>query len=275
MLDYARDLALAETLDAVWTLYCATMEDFGFDRAIYGLTRGATSDGALGDLEDALVLSTHPPAYNEAFIASEMFRDAPGFRWAAANTGAIGWGALWDGPAEASGRDRQIVAFQRAAEVTAGVTLSLARTAPRSFAVVSLTARPGLSQAAVDDIWTEDGCLIWTMTTVMHLKVLSLPHRGSGAALSQRQREALEWVGEGKSYQDIAVIMGVSMATVEKHLRLAREKLKVSTTAQAVLKAAVQNRIYLTKTPLPVLHGLGSAPAARACTAPDRALTKT
>jgi LuxR family transcriptional regulator len=40
--------------------------------------------------------------------------------------------------------------------------------------------------------------------------------------------------------------MGLTAATVEKHLRLAREALDVDTTAQAVLKASFQNQIFLT-----------------------------
>jgi LuxR family transcriptional regulator len=34
-------------------------------------------------------------------------------------------------------------------------------------------------------------------------------------------------------------------ATVEKHLRLAREALDVDTTAQAILKASTQNQFFL------------------------------
>jgi LuxR family transcriptional regulator len=45
--------------------------------------------------------------------------------------------------------------------------------------------------------------------------------------------------------QDIATIMGLTPATVEKHLRLAREALNVDTTAQAVLKAALQNQMFI------------------------------
>ncbi|CRL11354.1 hypothetical protein NIT7321_02209 [Phaeobacter italicus] len=38
--------------------------------------------------------------------------------------------------------------------------------------------------------------------------------------------------------------MGLTTATVEKHLRLAREALSVETTAHAVLKAALHNQMY-------------------------------
>jgi len=39
--------------------------------------------------------------------------------------------------------------------------------------------------------------------------------------------------------------MGLTPATVEKHLRLARDNLNVETTAQAVLKAALQNQMFV------------------------------
>lgn len=45
--------------------------------------------------------------------------------------------------------------------------------------------------------------------------------------------------------QDIALLMGLTPATIEKHLRLAREALNVETTAQAVLKAALQNQMFV------------------------------
>ena len=79
---------------------------------------------------------------------------------------------------------------------------------------------------------------------MMHLKIVHLPGTSRGRQLTQRQREALEWVADGKTMQDIAVLMDVSPAMVEKHLRLAREALDVETTAQAVAKAALLNLIF-------------------------------
>lgn len=244
-LDYMERLVDARALEDVWTLHRRGMAAFGFDRVIYGLTRVVGANGSLGDFDDALVLSNHDRAYNSAFISEQMFLDAPGLHWARANSGAIGWGALWQDERALPESQRRIVAFQRAMNVVAGYTLSIAHNNARTFAMFSLAGAPGLTQADLDATWAREGRKIWTMCNLMHLKVLSLPHPGQGGALSRRQREALEWFGDGKSYQDIATIMGVSMATVEKHLRLAREKLRVGTTAQALMKAAFQNQIYV------------------------------
>ena len=79
---------------------------------------------------------------------------------------------------------------------------------------------------------------------VMHLKLLTLPYSGQ-RHLTKRQREVLQWVGDGKTTQDIALLLELTPATIEKHLRLAREALEVETTAQAVLKAAFYNQMFV------------------------------
>ena len=73
----------------------------------------------------------------------------------------------------------------------------------------------------------------------------TLPKFSPNTTLTKRQREVLEWIGAGKTTQDTAIILGLTPATVEKHLRLARESLNVDTTAQAVLKAAFLNQMFL------------------------------
>ena len=110
---------------------------------------------------------------------------------------------------------------------------------------MALTAREAINQDQVDAIWAIHGRTIHALCNVAHLKLMSLPYGNAKRSLTKRQREVLEWVGDGKTTQDIATIMGLTPATVEKHLRLAREVLEVDTTAQAVLKASMQNQIFL------------------------------
>jgi len=244
MLDYLDGLAQATSLERVWALHCDAMAGFGFDRLIYGYTRFG-KPGALGDFEDAVFLSNHDAEYFNRFISQRMFLEAPILRWARDNTGACGWGALWGDPDSLTEGERRVVAFNRSMNVTAGYSISFAVPGPRSFGLISMSARPGLSQADVDVIWSRHGRSIEAMNNMAHLKIISLPQTPVRGRLSARQREVLEWVGDGKSNRDIALILGVSLPTVEKHLRLAREKLGVATTAQAVLKASFLNQIYL------------------------------
>ena len=119
---------------------------------------------------------------------------------------------------------------------------------PRQKAAIGLTARPGLSQCDVEQLWARHGEEIEIFSQVAHLKLASLPVAVAQQRLTKRLREALEWVSEGKTTQDVATIMGLTAATVEKHLRKAREALQVETTAQAVIKASLQRQFFVFET---------------------------
>lgn len=61
--------------------------------------------------------------------------------------------------------------------------------------------------------------------------------------LSTREREVLRWVAAGRRQAEIAATLGLSARTVENHLRRARQRLGVATTAQAVRAAARRGEI--------------------------------
>ena len=63
----------------------------------------------------------------------------------------------------------------------------------------------------------------------------SVPHRkvlGLGI-LTPREREVVDWLGEGKSNWAIGQILGCSEETVKKHLQRAYRKLGVETRMEA------------------------------------------
>ena len=123
--------------------------------------------------------------------------------------------------------------------------MSFETNSKREKGAISLTSVAALSFDDADAIWAEHGRTLEAMSNVLHLRLSSMPNPDTRRQLTPRQRAALEWVGDGKTTADIASIMGLTPATVEKHLRLAREALNVSTTAQAVLKAAFLNQIFV------------------------------
>ena len=129
--------------------------------------------------------------------------------------------------------------------VRAGYSISFTDVSVRAKGAIGLAAREGMQQHQVEEIWNRHGREIVVLNNVTHLRITSMPFMTQRRSLTKRQREALEWVGDGKTTQDIATIMGLTAATVEKHLRLARESLDVETTAQAVLKASFQNQIFM------------------------------
>lgn len=243
MRDYFHLVARSTTVETLWNAHIAQMKNYGFDRLIYGFTR-YLSPNSLGDPADFVILSNHDRAYLEQFFSGGLYRDAPMVRWALSHEGACSWGALreCDDHSEATTR---VLEFNRSMDVTAGYTVSFRATSARSKGAIALTAKPGMTQEEVDRLWAMHGADIQLMNEIAHLKIMSLPHSNPARSLTRRQLEALEWVGDGKTTRDIAMLMGLTPATVEKHLRLAREALSVETTAQAVMKAAFANQMFM------------------------------
>ena len=243
LLDYLEKLNETNSIEDLWSLHTQSMAEFGFDRLLYGFTQFRTAH-SFGDKEDVLVLTNHDPKYSDPFV-NDLYFHAPMVRWATENVGACSWGWMRDNAEMLTESERKVVEFNRKMGIVAGYTISFREVSVRSKGAIALTAKDGLSQEDADAIWAEHGRLIVQMNNVAHLKITNLPFSTARKSLTKRQREALEWVGDGKTTQDIATIMGLTPATIEKHLRLAREVLDVETTAQAVLKAAFQNQIFV------------------------------
>lgn len=246
MIYHLERLMQAGTIEEVWSLHVARMAGFGFDRLLYGFTRFRTNK-SFGSKDDLLVLSNYEPEYLHDYIEGGLYMHAPMVGWAAANEGACSWRMIEERPHDLpmTEAERQVQALNQRFGVRAGYSISFRDASVRAKGAIALCAAEGLRQAEVDEIWGRHGRELLVLNNITHLRITAMPFATSRRALSLRQREALEWVGDGKTTADIAQIMGLAPATVEKHLRLAREALDVETTAQAVLKAAFQNQIFV------------------------------
>ena len=244
--DYLHFISNAQSLEELWPAHTSRMEEFGFDRILYGCTRYRTRT-SLGDPEDFIILTNHSEEYVKGFLHSGLYFHSPMLHWALEHEGAASWrliGQMLESKTLTT-NERKVFDFNLRMGVTVGYTISFKSVSARSKSGMSLCARKGMTQDQIDAVWEKHGADIHLMNNIAHLKILSLPYTPPNRGLTKRQREALEWVGDGNTTQDIAMLMGLSSATVEKHLRLAREALSVDTTAQAVLKAAMHNQMFV------------------------------
>lgn len=239
------EIAEAQDIEAVWKLTRDYFASLGFSQINYGFTRFKHMK-TIGDPDDALFLTTGDEAYAQRYFRGGYYAKSPLFRWAERNTGACTW--KWATDAFAAGKlcaeEAEVMRFNASVGVIAGLSFSFPEASARARGAMGVTADPGLSVEDVEQIWADKRSEILAIANMMHLKITQLPRLSRSRALSPRQREALEWVADGKTTQDVALLMGVSPAMVEKHLRLAREALAVETTAQAVAKAALLNMIF-------------------------------
>ncbi len=238
-------IAAAQRIDDAWELATGYFRQLGFSRVNYGFTRFKHLK-TIGDPDDALFLSTCDAEYVKRYFQGNFYARTPVFRWAERNSGICTW--AWVKEAFDSGRlasdEADAVRQNAAMGIVAGMSVSFPEVLSRSKGALGLIADPGLSTADVEAIYAERREEILAVANVLHLTIVHLPQLSRHRALSPRQREALEWVADGKTTQDVALLMGVSAAMVEKHLRLAREALAVETTAQAVAKGALLNMIF-------------------------------
>ncbi|TCL09448.1 LuxR family transcriptional regulator [Shimia isoporae] len=249
-LDYIERLTKHTRLEELWEAHCVEMAKFGFDRIIYGYTN-YRSGMMVGDVDDFFILSNHAPEYLNMFLDGGLYFHGPMFQWTLNNAGSASWAmaaaALAKG--DLNEHQRNVLDVNNSFGIHAGYTVSFPTVSSRTKGAISLAARSDLSQAEVDKIWAAHGREIELINNVAHLKVQSLPYSNPERELTSRQREVLEWVGDGKTIQDIALLIERTPATVEKHLRLARDAMNVETTAQALLKASFMKQIYLLEGP--------------------------
>ena len=71
-----------------------------------------------------------------------------------------------------------------------------------------------------------------------HLMTFAAPAVEDEVKLTDRERDAVAWVAEGKSDWEISVILGVSESTIRFHVDNARKKLGAVNRAQAVARLA-------------------------------------
>ena len=236
----------AEGVEDLWQLHCAAMAERGFDRLFYAYSCFRTAN-LFGNPEDALILTNHPSDYIERFVNEGLFREGPMMKWAARNVGTISWREVIPqmNDRELTEGEKIVLSLNKGMGMVAGYTISFPMALKHASAGIGLTAAPGLSQDDADAIWARDGAEIEVLNHVAHLCITQLPATGQSRALTARQRQVLEMVADGKTMQDVAILLERNTATVEKHLRGARDALQVETTAQAVRKASMLNQIFL------------------------------
>ncbi len=232
----------ATTVEDVWDLILDRITDAGFKHALYGFTRFHTSSG-FGNDNDHLFLTNFDPEYMKGYFDEGRWRHAPMVRWSVENSGACPWSWIAENQEDLTPKERDVVAFNQNFGVTAGYTLAFPHSIKRAKGAIGMSLEPHTgTQEEANAIWEEHGPRLEIVCGVAHLKLLTMPL--PKRMLTKRQREVLEWIGDGKTVGDTAQILGLNKATVEKHLRLAREALEVETTAQAVLKASFHNQMF-------------------------------
>ena len=242
VLDFTTSILTCASIEGVWELHTKKMTEYGFDRLLY-LSTNLRTYGEWGDVSDTLVLSNYEQEITELYIGKGLHKRAAMVSRTEHIPGQYSWRNFLERQeaGELTASERELSELRADWKMNAGYTIWFDETSDRNRSVIGLGASYELTQDDVDALWSEKGREIFLFNNLVHLKILQLPRGGRYNSMTARQREVLKWVADGKTIKDIAQIMALSPATIEKHLRLARRSLGANTTSQAVQKALVRN----------------------------------
>ncbi len=241
---YCERIIGSRSIGEAWLTLGNEIEAYGFVGLMFGMNN-MNSDGNLGDINDALVLIRGEQEYVDAYMEGEYYKNSPFILWAATHRGALSWRDPRSGltPEILSKLRPDLISLMQRFRIRAGYSLSLADPQTTDVAALSMAAHQSLDQDNVDKLWKEKGKQIEMAATLFYLRIKALPRPVQLRPMTSRQKEVLRWAAAGKTTRDIAEIMGISTATVEKHLRSVRIALNVVSTTQAVQKATRFNLI--------------------------------
>lgn len=246
MLDAIETILSARSAEQVWQFYVAELSSRGFPHVSYHGMRLLRSEGAK-TIDDSILLSSHSPRLLDELLSQDLLSHTPMYRWMERHIGSESWD--WMHRQRMAGRlceldECAMGLFTRYGYVS-GYAISLGDSVQRLRAGVILNGTIGQRQDRLDNIWAQHRREIEALTGIIHLRIASMPFSQPDDVLTLRQREVLECISVGKTAQEIAEILDVAPATVEKHLRLARKALGARTTAQAILLAANRRQIFV------------------------------
>ena len=112
-----------------------------------------------------------------------------------------------------------------------------------------LNGKSNVDQKALDSIWARRKGNIILLSKILQLSIRNLPYSGESIGplhnnLTKRQLEILNLLADGNSIVQISKALNLAIPTIDKHLKLARLNLDVSTSAQAVSKALTEQMLF-------------------------------
>ncbi|WP_265500485.1 helix-turn-helix transcriptional regulator [Paracoccus beibuensis] len=227
----------ARKIPEIREIFITGVNSFGFDHALYAAYFMLTVPQALVR-ERPVILMNLPDALLAKAQQLGPFEQDPWVQWVLDHDGDISAHDLQ--------RQRRSPSLELATRHGFGAAhiVSLRHKVLHSAGGVILLPGHGADQERLEHLWDKAGRDLRVLCWVMHMRVATMHRKAVAATLTPRQREVLGWRSAGKTVSEIATILGITPATVEKHMRLAREALGVETTPQAVLKAHVTNQLF-------------------------------
>lgn len=225
-LDFISKIDSAKNAEGVTSSLLSVTKQFGFENVLAGIIP-APGMSATQQAEN-VVLHQWPDEWSSRYFTQGYLFDDPTIRRLTNSAVPFSWAELTP---ELRDNDRAARVMNEAKDfgLESGFTLTL-------ITVEGYTA--GFSFAANRfDVAPHQCGMLQLLASYSFAKALSFRNPEKPIHLTDREREIMNWVADGKSDWEIGEILSISEHTVDKHLRQARTKLNAVSRAQAVANA--------------------------------------
>ncbi len=227
MRDFPADIAEIEDSEAILEYVFAQCRSQGatwFSYHFSPVFGAQTSKGAFIWAKD------YPMAFQRAYIGEDFRSRDPVPRLAFEYGPVITWGQM-ERAAGTEGDAADYLAKLREAGVDNWIAFALFGPHNRDgFAAMRFADDP-------EDFDAVRSLRLQALLQTAHLRLCRITDGERSVSLSEREREVLEWMGRGKSAQDIATIIEISPETVRTYTRRLYEKLETNDRVTATVRA--------------------------------------
>lgn len=230
--------SVAKTADDLFSLLISVLEKKGYDRVIFSIVndRDLTPEGrTLG------VFHNYPKDWQQYYAEKQFERIDPVIKYGAICSQPFRWDDLISSM-KLSQKQINFFAQSQDAGLYNGVAIPIrGNRAQLSGMAIASSVKIDACDHRLDLInaYCQQFFLCYKRLFVQE----SFPSQISGELLSPKEEEILTWAANGKTDEEIAIILGISRHTVDTHMRHIFQKLDVTNRIQGVVKAIMMGMI--------------------------------
>ncbi|MEJ2346021.1 MAG: LuxR family transcriptional regulator [Gammaproteobacteria bacterium] len=220
-------ISLSRTPEQAFDRFGAAMHQHGYDRIAYSLV---TDHPSLGLPRQYGLASSYPEDWMKHYRERNYMEIDPVMRRVMRSRKPFHWSELTADP-KLPAPALQLMKEAEESGLRDGIGIPLCSPAGEIVGIGLARSDPG---AGVDYAFLAAACLLSVYFDETFRDLLATP---LGPNLTDRQREVLYWAAEGKTDQEVALILTVSAHTVRFHWKNIFEKLDAKGRTYAVTKA--------------------------------------
>jgi len=236
--DFVLESSAAKTSEELFQLLILALEGVGYDRVIFSIVndRDLTPEGkALG------IFHNYPEDWQKYYAEKHFERIDPVIKFGAIASRPFKWEDLIN---QMKLSQKQLNFFQQGedAGLHNGVAIPIrGNRAQLSGIALASSEKVDACDRRLDLI--NAYCQQFFLCYKRMFAKDPIGHSLSGEHLSPKEAEILTWVANGKTDEEIAIILSISKHTVDTHIRHVFQKLDVTNRIQAVVKAIMMGMI--------------------------------